>query len=98
MRRRRMRAIMLAASILSGGMLLQLGNCGAVFVNLALGALDWCSLTLTPDCTIGPFAPCGIPNTRTIDTNTGALGPIQNAEDDLLLDCPVTLIPIGTGT
>ncbi|MFO0974544.1 MAG: hypothetical protein U1A27_14060 [Phycisphaerae bacterium] len=88
---------LLIASILTGGFVLQLGSCAAGALNFALGALDLCALTLSADCTIGPFAPCGIPDVRTFDTTTGALGAIQNREDDLLLDCPVTLIPVMGG-
>jgi len=97
MRGNKRRVIVVAASLMGGGVLLQLGNCAAQAANFALGAADFCAFSLTPECTFGPLAPCGIPDTRTIDAN-GNLGPIQNAEDDILLDCPVTLIPIGTGT
>jgi len=86
-----------AACLFGGGCVLQLGACGALAANLALGALDFCSLTFTADCTVGPFAPCGIPDTATVAAD-GTIGPVMNAEDDLLLDCPVTLIPVTTGT
>lgn len=97
MNRRRRRVLAVTACLLGGGMVLQLAACGSLAANLALGALDFCSLTFTADCTVGPFAPCGIPDTATVDAQ-GNIGPIMNAEDDLLLDCPVTLIPVTTGT
>jgi len=89
--------VVVVASVLGGGLLLQLGNCAAIAANLTLGAVDVCAFSFTPECTFGPVAPCGIPDTRTVAPD-GTLGPIRNAEDDLLLDCPVTLISITTGT
>jgi hypothetical protein len=97
MRGKRRHVFVMTASLLGGGTLLQFGNCAALAANLTLGAIDFCSFSLTPECTFGPVAPCGIPDFATIDAN-GVIGPVQNAEDDLLLDCPVTLVPIGTGT
>lgn len=97
MHRKRRRVLVVTACLFGGGVVLQLAACGSLAANLALGALDFCSLTFNSDCTVGPFAPCGIPDTQTIDPS-GNLGPVLNTEDDLLLDCPITLIPITTGT
>lgn len=90
---RKSRVRLLSASLLAGGFLLQFGNCAGVFLNFALGALDFCALTGTSDCTIGPFAPCGRPNVQVVDENGIPVGGVLNTEDDLLLDCPVTFIP-----
>ena len=97
MYRKRRRVLVVTACLLGGGLVLQLAACGSLAANLALGALDFCSLTFTADCTVGPFAPCGIPDTATIDAD-GTIGPVMNAEDDLLVYCPVALIPVTTGT
>lgn len=94
--RKRRRVLVLATAFLSGGVLLQFGSCAAGLVNFGLSAIDFCALTGTPDCTIGPFAPCGRPDFQLLDQNGLPTGNVINAEDDLLVDCPVTFIQPAT--
>jgi len=57
-------------------------QCIATGINLGLAGIDFCAL-LGPDCTLGPIAPCGNPD---------------NPFDNLLVDCPGTIIiPTGGG-
>src|SRR5438552_15226255 len=70
--KRMVRSKWLIGVLLCGAVLTQLGPCGAGIFNGLLATVDFCSV-LGPDCTLGPIAPCGDPNTTI---------------DDLLLDCP----------
>lgn len=90
--RRKARTVCMLSALLAGGTLLQLGNCAGLLINFGLAAIDFCALTGTPNCTIGPFAPCGVPNIQIVDENGVPQGEVMNREDDLLLDCPVTFI------
>ncbi len=96
----RKRRIVLAMTVmLGGGMVLQLGSCAAGIANLGLAAVNFCTLIGTPDCSIGPFAPCGVPDIRYVDVNGIEVGnPNPNARlDDLLIDCPVIPVPVPPG-
>ncbi len=75
--KRWMRKAAVAAMFTGVGVVFQLGSCIATSINIGLSVVDFCSL-LGPDCTLGPIAPCGDPTV---------------IEDNLLVDCPVTIVP-----
>ena len=95
------RRIVVLAALLGSGVCFQFGSCAAGLTNIGLGALDFCTIINTvggrTDCTIGPFAPCGIPDFQVVDQDGLPTGTVQAAEDDLLLDCPVTFVHPTTG-
>ena len=66
------RKAVLAAMFTSVGFLFQFAFCIPTGLTMGSAAIDFCSL-LGPDCTLGPIAFCGNPNT-----------PLDN----LLVDCP----------
>jgi len=72
-----MRMFTLAATVLTAGMVFQLGACLTNGAIIGMAGFDFCSL-LGPNCTLGPFGFCGSNLT---------------AADDLLVDCPPPLTP-----
>ncbi len=92
----RRRVALLAAFVLSGAFMMQLGPCFSMLLNTSAAAYDAGTLLDEDGLLLGIFAPCGQPNVRFIDAD-GTVGEIINAEDDLIADCPVTGIILGDG-
>ncbi len=92
----RRRVTLLAAFVFAGAFMMQLGSCFSMLLNTSVAAYDAGTLLDEDGLLLGVFAPCGQPNVRYLDAS-GVPGEVINSEDDLITDCPVTLITTGDG-
>ncbi len=95
-KRRRRRSTVLAAYLICGAIVLQLGPMCSMLGNTGIAAFDFSIFLDENEMLFGLFNVCGVPNTLRVDEDgiplTGAT--IQNSEDDFIFDCPVTLIVV----
>ncbi len=97
---RRRRTVLLATYLLAGSFILQLGPVCSLAATQGLTSFD-VSLLLGEDESLfglGIWYPCGEPNIRQYDQNGIPVGDVINAEDDLIVGCPITRITVTGGT
>ena len=90
--KRKLRIWKIATCISMGAYMMQLGGCFAIGANSILASTPFG--TILTD--LGFPGVCGTPNFVILDAN-GVPGEIQNAEDDLVYFCPVTVIMAQEG-
>jgi hypothetical protein len=97
-KRRRRRSSVLAAYLICGAIVLQLGPMCSVVGNTGIAAFDFSMLLDENESLFGLFYPCGRPNTLRVDENGDPIAgaEIENTEDDMIYDCPVTYIVVET--
>jgi len=91
------RVTILATYLVAGAFLMQLGPCIGMGLNAGVTAFDFSTLLDENERVLGLFAPCGRPNIQYLDADGSQTGVILYAEDDMIWDCPVTLIETGDG-
>lgn len=91
-KRRGGKTALLAAYLLTGALVLQIGPMCSMLTTFGAAAFDFSTLLDENERFLGVFAPCGVPNTITVDEQGIPTGEVQNSEDDLIFDCPVTQI------
>jgi hypothetical protein len=87
---KRRRIARLAAYMMVGAFLMQLGPCMVMGLSNATAAFNFSSLLDQNGYFLGIFAMCGRPNVQQVDANGVPSGGILYTEDDLLVDCPFT--------
>lgn len=90
--KRKLRIWKIATCISMGAYMMQLGGCLSIAGNTLLASTPFG--TILTD--LGIPGVCGTPNFVILDAN-GIPGEIQNAEDDLVSFCPVTVIVTPEG-
>ncbi len=93
-KRRGGRTAVLAAYLVTGALILQIGPMCSMLSTFGVAAFDFSTLLDENERFLGVFAPCGVPNTIEVDELGRPIGEIQNTEDDLIYDCPVTQIVV----
>lgn len=98
---RRRKTVKLAAYLLAGAFILQLGPFCSMAASQGLLSFDK-SLLLGDDESLlgtGLFFPCGVPNTVLVDQNGNLIdGIIYGSADDLIYGCPITRETVNTPT
>jgi hypothetical protein len=103
---RRRRTAKIAAYLLTGAFLLQLGGPAcAMLGSTAIAGFDFGALMDNNGKLFGLFNVCGVPNYEYVDANNVPVSSVLNTGDDLIFDCPITFVKTtttgtstGTGT
>lgn len=92
MKRRRIRAFVLAGYLVAGAMMTQaLTICNSV----ATAGLSTSGLLIDDNgYFLGLVYVCGTENIVPVDANGNAVGLVQNSQDDLMFGCPVRQVTI----
>ena len=92
--KKRGRIAVLAAYLMAGAFLMQLGPCMVMGLSTGTAGFNFGSLLDQNGVFLGIFAMCGRPNIQYVDQNGVPDGGILYTEDDIIYDCPFTEITI----
>jgi hypothetical protein len=82
----------LAAYLLAGAFLMQLGACLSMALNTGAVAFDASTLLDENELFLGVFAPCGRPNVQMVDADGVPQGEVLYTGDDMIFDCGYELV------
>ena len=82
----------LAAYLLAGAFLMQLGPCLSMAFNTGVTAFDVGTLLDENELFLGVFAPCGRPNVQIVDADGVPQGEVLYTGDDMIFDCGYQLV------
>ena len=86
--KRRGRIAVLAAYLMAGAFLMQLGPCMVMGLSTGTAAFNFGSLLDENGVFLGIFAMCGRPNIQYFNADGSPNGGVRYTEDDLIYDCP----------
>lgn len=95
LKRRRRRTAVIAAFLMTGAIVLQVGPFCSLAANTGVAALDLGPLLYPNGSLFGVFNLCGNPDVVNVDA-TGATISTVGFADDLVFNCPVTFNTVTT--
>ncbi len=95
MTKRQRRTATVAALLMTGAIVLQVGPACAMLGNLGLASFDFSTVLDENEQFLGLFSPCGRPDVLYVDEDGTPLSDVYYSDDNMIFDCPVTNI-VGT--